>query len=71
MAVDIQTSPMLRAGRPEVLFKLDNVPWDVTPDGKRFLVVKELKSTANEARSQEAVVNWFEELQQKAPAKKK
>jgi hypothetical protein len=34
-------------------------------------VVKELKSTAIEVRSQETVVNWFEELQQKAPTKKK
>jgi hypothetical protein len=47
---------------------LGNVPWDVAPDGKRFLVVKEPEATASEAKMQ-AVVNWFEELRQKAPRK--
>jgi len=40
MAVDIPTSPALRAGQAHALFALGNVPWDVSPDGKRFLVVK-------------------------------
>jgi Tol biopolymer transport system component/predicted Ser/Thr protein kinase len=70
MAVDIQTSPAFRAGQPHALFALGNVPWDVAPDGKRFLVVKEPEAAASEAKMQ-AVVNWFEELRQKAPANKK
>jgi Tol biopolymer transport system component len=70
MAVDIQTSPAFRTGQPHELFALGNVPWDVAPDGKRFLVVKEPEITAGEAKLQ-AVVNWFEELRHKAPAGKK
>ncbi len=70
MAVDIQTTPAFRAGTPHALFALGNVPWDVAPDGKRFLVVKEPEAAASEAKMQ-AVVNWFEELRQKAPANKK
>ena len=68
MEVDVQTSPAFRAGQPHALFALGNVPWDVAPDGKRFLVVKEPEATASEAKLQ-AVVNWFEELLKKAPLK--
>ena len=70
MAVDIQTSPAFRAGQTHALFALGNVPWDVAPDGKRFLVVKEAEGSAGELKMQ-AVVNWFEELRQKAPVGKK
>ena len=66
MAVDIQISPVFRVGQAHALFALGNVPWDVAPDGKRFLVVKEPEAAASEAKMQ-AVVNWFEELRQKAP----
>jgi serine/threonine-protein kinase len=66
MAVDIQPSPAFGAGPPRALFALGDVSWDVAPDGKRFLVVKEPEATASEAKMQ-AVVNWFEELRQKAP----
>jgi eukaryotic-like serine/threonine-protein kinase len=69
MAVDIQISPVFHAGQPHALFALGNVPWDVAPDGKRFLVAKELEiSAASEAKLQ-VVVNWFEELRQKVPKK--
>ena len=68
MAVDIQADPAFRAGQPHSLLALGNIPWDVAPDGKRFLVVKELQAAASEAKLQ-AVVNWFEELRQKAPKK--
>jgi Tol biopolymer transport system component len=44
MAVDIQTVPAFRAGKPHALFALGAVSWDVAPDGKRFLVVKEPES---------------------------
>jgi Tol biopolymer transport system component/predicted Ser/Thr protein kinase len=66
MAVDIQTNPALRAGQPRALFELRTASWDVAPDGKRFLVVKEPETAAGEAKMQ-VVVNWFEELRQKAP----
>ena len=70
MAVDIQTSPAFRAGQPHALFALGNVPWDAAPDGKRFLVVKASEEAAGEAKLQ-AVMNWFEELRQKAPVSSK
>ena len=70
MAADIQTGSALRAGRPHALAPLGNVPWDVAPDGKRFLVAKEPETRAREAKLQ-VVVNWFEELRQKAPTGKK
>jgi eukaryotic-like serine/threonine-protein kinase len=70
MAVDIQTSPAFRAGQPHALFALADVPWDAAPDGKRFLVVKFPETVAGEAKLQ-VVVNWFEELRQKAPAGRK
>jgi Tol biopolymer transport system component/predicted Ser/Thr protein kinase len=65
MAVDVQTGPAFRAGQPHALLVLGNVPWDVAPGGKRFLVVKEPDTTAAEAKLG-VVVNWFEELRQKA-----
>jgi eukaryotic-like serine/threonine-protein kinase len=68
MAVDIQAGPAFHARQPHALFALGNVPWDVVPDGKRFLVVKEPEASASEAKMQ-AVVNWFEELRRKAGSK--
>jgi Tol biopolymer transport system component len=68
MAVYIQTSPTFRAGQPHALFALGDVPWDAAPDGKRFLVVKFQETAAGEAKLQ-VVVNWFDELRQKAPKK--
>jgi len=50
MAVEISTTPTLTVGAPRVLFEGDFVPssgsranWDVTPDGKRFLMLKKVK----------------------------
>jgi hypothetical protein len=66
MAVDIQTNPTLRAGRPHALPSGGGnfgQLWDVAPDGKRFLTAK--PSTAVEPT--QVVVNWFDELRRKAP----
>jgi dipeptidyl aminopeptidase/acylaminoacyl peptidase len=45
--------------------------WDLHPDGKRFLMIKELPGdvTSEEASRQKfnVVVNWFEELKQRVP----
>jgi Tol biopolymer transport system component len=76
MAVDIGTQPGFAAGKPRMLFEgqyelspvqIDN--YDVSPDGQRFLM---LKPTEQAALTQiNVVLNWFEELKQKAPAGKK
>jgi serine/threonine-protein kinase len=75
MAVPIRTEPDLAIGRPEKLFEgqymYGNVgpfpSYDVTPDGRRFVMVKEGGLT--EATRQEIVVvlNWFEELKRLVP----
>ena len=76
MAVEVQTTPEFRAGRPRPLFALEPTGagtnfglhggWDVTPDGKRFLVINAPGSAETGVRLQ-AVVNWFEELRRLAP----
>jgi hypothetical protein len=45
--------------------------YDISKDGRRFLMVKQIEPTVEpSARDQVTVVlNWFEELQQLAPAK--
>jgi serine/threonine-protein kinase len=68
MAVDVTTSPVLGAGKPRRLFErpyeLSSALWpdyDVSPDGKRFLVVKVLESSDVPAQIN-VVLNWTEEL---------
>ena len=69
MAVSVETQPTVRTGRPLPLFEGSyrggsSAPpgyqyYDISPDGQRFLMVKE-------AGQQEAqinvVLNWFEEI---------
>ena len=69
MAVDIATRPAFTAGRPQMLFDRSYVSnqlpqtlpvYDVSPDGQRFLMVKEGERPA--APPVEVVVNWTEHL---------
>jgi hypothetical protein len=47
-----------------------NNGYDVAPDGQRFLMVKSSSSTEQMPPNQLTfVVNWFEELKQRVPAK--
>ena len=80
MAVDVQTTPEFRAGRPRPLFALESAVsgvwtlalyrgWDVAADGKRFLVISAPRSAETGVKLQ-AVVNWFEELRRLVPAGK-
>ena len=68
MAVDVTTSPVLGAGKPRRLFErpyeLSYALWpdyDVSPDGKRFLMVKVLESSDVPAQIN-VVLDWTEEL---------
>ncbi len=83
MAVDVETEPPLKYGKPEVLFKgaysSNSNPhnytfWDISPIDKRFLMIKpaaaEAKSRADIPRKISIVVNWFEELKQRVAAGK-
>jgi len=80
MAATVQTDPSFNlVGAPRVLFRGKYVsldpeegnPWDIHPDGKRFLMMKEIAAaTAAEGpRRIHVVLNWFEELKQRVPVK--
>jgi eukaryotic-like serine/threonine-protein kinase len=78
LAVGVQTAPIFEAGKPQVLFEgkyvglsfIDGHPWDVSPDGKRFLMIKEPRSAPSSDSSPSkinVVLNWLEELKQRVP----
>ncbi len=83
MAVSVETGPTFKAGKPETLFRgayvqlstSDGRPWDISPDGKRFFMIKPSASTtaapAAAAPRQKItiVLNWYEELKQRVPIK--
>jgi serine/threonine-protein kinase len=74
MAVSVEAGHAFKCGKPETLFQGtytslssdDGHPWDVSPDGKRFLMMKEVGSNASAGewppRRINIVLNWFEEL---------
>ena len=76
MAVEIETSGTFRSGVPKVLFegtiatpgvgKQPGWPYDVSADGKRFLVIGP-DSQPNPAAQLNVVENWFEELRRRVP----
>jgi len=75
MAVAVQTETIFKPGKTDALFKgkYDSA-WDISPDGKRFLMLKPLASTGAPStvagpRKINVVVNWFEELKQRVPVK--
>jgi hypothetical protein len=86
MAVEAETDPTFKRGNPKVLFRgtyysgslMGKVvwnPWDIHPNGKKFLMIKppaSTSATSTAAVSQPkiiVVVNWFEELKQRVPVK--
>jgi Tol biopolymer transport system component len=64
MAVDIETEPTFKPGKPRLLFNgsyvgaapADGVPWDIHPDGKRFFMMKEPGTTGAESATGESAV---------------
>ena len=73
MAVDIQTDPTFVAGRPRMLFEgpyWNTTPgrgYDVSPDGRRFLMIPGAEPEPVDATHGIVVLNWFEELKRLAP----
>jgi len=71
MVVDLSTSPDLKLSTPRVLFEqryafgsAQTVPnYDVSPDGQRFLMVKDESS----AGRLNIILNWFDELNRLVP----
>ena len=69
MVVDVRTSPDFSASRPRMLFEKAAMlnEFDVTADGQRFVMID---TSNNPTPTQiEVIVNWFEELKRKVPAK--
>jgi serine/threonine protein kinase len=85
MAVSVKAEPNFSLETPKLLFRgtyasyaakvigqLENNPWDIHPDGKRFLMMKpsertEEESITNPPRKIIVVTNWFEELKERVP----
>jgi serine/threonine protein kinase len=77
-AVDVQTGFGFSAGKPRLLFEqpgyLVNQPireWDISADGRRFLMVKLEERTPQPVTELVLVQNWFEELKRLVPTGKK
>ncbi len=80
MAIAVETKPTFTLGTPKVLFKSiyvgaatgEGTPWDISADGKRFLMLKEAGATPSAAGGPQKiniVLNWTEELKQRVPIK--
>jgi len=69
MVVDVRTTPTFTAGKPRPLFKGKYTPstalwsnYDVTPDGRRFLMVKPTTASQLRPQSINVLLNWPEAL---------
>ncbi len=73
MVVDIKTEPAFTAGSPVVLFTGRYTIWggfvnyDISPDGQRFLMIKEVDEEEGQQDQINVVLNWFEELKRLVP----
>jgi hypothetical protein len=65
MRVAVTTTPAFSASRPELLFEGEYQGWSMAPDAKRFLMVKD-DAAASSPRDLNLVLNWFEDLKQRA-----
>ena len=71
MVVSVETKPNFSAAKPTVLFEGSYVIhprglhyYDISPDGQRFLMIKEEQTTTAQIN---VVLNWFEELKRLVP----
>jgi eukaryotic-like serine/threonine-protein kinase len=75
MVVPIQTEPTFKFGKAQVLFPgryiLANRNFDISPDGQRFLMIKEATPILEPSARDEitVVLNWTEELKRLVPPK--
>jgi Tol biopolymer transport system component len=75
MAVSVTTTPTLSASAPHKLFegpfRVDGPfrSYDVTADGRRFLLVRAAELTPARITEMVLVQNWFEELKDRVPVK--
>ena len=69
MVASFTTSPILSFEVPRLLFEgnylnISGMEYDVSPDGKRFLLLKPIEETSSRTQLN-VVTNWFEELKRK------
>jgi eukaryotic-like serine/threonine-protein kinase len=78
MSVPVETGASFKAGTPRVLFKgeylatPDRTQYSVTPDGRRFLMIKNAAAKPGGAAPPQqinVVLNWTEELKQRVRVK--
>ena len=79
MAVDVTFDPTFKAGRPRMVLEWMTVryppgvgprAYDVTPDGKRFLMIQQRDDQSQPPMTQIVLVqNWHEELKRRVPTK--
>jgi serine/threonine-protein kinase len=80
MVVNISPGPSFQAGTPRLLFERRlavrtggnsiNTNYDISPDGRRFLMVQEAVQQAEAPPTQiHVVLNWFEELKRRVPTR--
>jgi serine/threonine-protein kinase len=74
--VDVQANPAFVFSEPKPLpITIENTqgrPYDITPDGKTFLVMQRPNETASSEKPAlqiNVVLNWFRELQERVPVK--
>ena len=71
MVVKIETDPVFKSTVPSALFAWRFQPderggeYDVTPDGRQFVMVKRNQETFTEVN---VILNWVEELERMVPA---
>ena len=84
MGASLRTDPTFSVETPKMLFRgtyissvlafgsWDFSTWDMSPDGRRFLMMKELGAATPAERGPRkinVVLNWFEELKLRVPVK--
>jgi serine/threonine-protein kinase len=73
MEAEISTAGAVRVGTPRVVFdaaKLGGLRltgWDVAPDGRRFLLIRESPGAARQVSTMTVVQNWFREFNKTGP----
>ncbi len=72
MVVPIQTGPTFKAGKPRVLFAGFLIGRDISPDGQRFIMIKQGGATGSDNKESQinVVLNWSEELKRRVPTGK-
>jgi hypothetical protein len=79
MSAPVESGTMFKAGTPQVIFQGQYFKggsgrqYSVSPDGRRFLMIKNVASTNADAPLPQIVIvqNWFEELKRRVPAGRK